>query len=166
MVMTTSKKNALNKVSLKHPLHFLSLGFGSGCVSFAPGTFGTIAALPLVYAMSFLSLSAYLSVTLFACLIGVYLCHTTAKAMEVHDHPAIVWDEIAGMMITMVMVPMTVTNLAVGFILFRFFDIVKPWPIKWIDKHVHGGIGIMLDDIIAGILACAVIHLALVYAII
>lgn len=151
----------LSKVSLRHPIHFLSLGFGSGCSPYAPGTFGTLAALPFVYAMSLLTLPVFIAVTVITCVVGFYLCGMTAKAMEVHDHPAIVWDEIAGMMITMLMVPMQWQTLTAGFVLFRLFDIVKPWPIKWIDKHVHGGFGIMLDDILAGVFACAILHLLL-----
>ncbi len=138
---------------LKNPLHFLSLGFGSGLAPWAPGTFGTLAALPLYLLMQPLPLAAYLLITLLAMLVGFYLCGETARALGVHDHSGIVWDEIVGFMITMAAVPLDWKWIIVGFVLFRFFDIVKPWPIKWIDSKVSGGIGIMLDDVLAGVFA-------------
>lgn len=140
---------------LSNPVHFLALGFGSGLSKKAPGTMGTLAAVPLVWLMSHLSLELYLVITLVSCLVGIYLCGKTARDVGVHDHGAIVWDEIAGFMITMLAAPMSVLSLLVGFALFRFFDIIKPWPISWLDKHVHGGLGIMLDDILAGVMAMA-----------
>ena len=143
---------------LSNPVHFLALGFGSGLSKKAPGTMGTLAAVPLVWLMSHLSLELYLVITLVSCLVGIYLCGKTARDVGVHDHGAIVWDEIAGFMITMLAAPMSVLNLLVGFALFRFFDIIKPWPISWLDKHVHGGLGIMLDDILAGVMAMACLH--------
>ena len=138
---------------LKNPLHFLSLGFGSGLAPWAPGTFGTLAALPLYLLMQPLPLAAYLLITLLAMLLGFYLCGETARALGVHDHSGIVWDEIVGYMITMAAVPLDWKWVVAGFVLFRFFDIVKPWPIKWIDSKVSGGIGIMLDDVLAGVFA-------------
>ena len=86
---------------LSNPVHFLALGFGSGLSKKAPGTMGTLAAVPLVWLMSHLSLELYLVITLVSCLVGIYLCGKTAKDVGVHDHGAIVWDEIAGFMITM-----------------------------------------------------------------
>lgn len=93
--------------------------------------------------------------------VGVYLCGKAASDVGVHDHPAIVWDEIAGFFITMIAVPPGWFYLLLGFVLFRLFDILKPWPIKAIDRSVHGGLGIMLDDVLAGIMACLTIHLYL-----
>ena len=90
---------------------------------------------------------------------GIYICGQAAKDAGVHDHGAIVWDEIVGFLITMFMIPLSWKSVIVGFILFRIFDIFKPWPISFIDKNVHGGLGIMLDDIIAGLAALACMHL-------
>lgn len=160
--MTTLSNNSpLARVSLKHPVDFLSLGFGSGYAPVAPGTFGSLAAVPLILLMAMLPIFPYLAITVVACVIGIYLCEQTAIRMNVHDHPAIVWDEVAGMMVTFIAVPLSWQSLLIGFALFRLFDIVKPWPIRVIDKRVHGGLGIMLDDILAGVFACVLTHLAL-----
>ncbi len=144
---------------LSNPVHCLAFGFGSGLAPKAPGTFGTLAAVPLFLLMSYLSLSEYLFVVLFASVVGIYFCDKTAKDLRVHDHPGIVWDEFVGFWITMIAVPVTWWSLVLGFALFRLFDIWKPWPIKWVDKHVHGGFGIMLDDVLAGLLALGSLHL-------
>jgi len=144
---------------LKNPLHLVALGFGSGLVPKAPGTFGTLAAIPLYLLLSLLSLNAYLVAVLVICIIGVYLCGYTSRSLQVHDHPGIVIDEFAGFLITMIAVPRSWQWLLAGFILFRLFDIIKPWPISWLDKHIHGGLGIMLDDVVAGLFAVAILHL-------
>lgn len=147
------------KISMKNPVHFLALGFGSGLSPFMPGTAGTIAAIPLVLLIaSFNSLPVFLTAVAVSCIVGVYLCGKTADDMEVHDHSAIVWDEVAGLLITMIAVPISWQTVLVGFLVFRFFDIVKPWPLSYFDKHVHGGFGIMIDDIIAGLFSLAVMH--------
>lgn len=138
---------------MKNPLHFLSLGFGSGLSPFAPGTFGTLAAIPLYLLIQPLPLVGYLLITLAGLVIGFYLCGETARALGVHDHGGIVWDEIIGYLITMIAVPLHWHWMLAGFILFRLFDIFKPWPIKWIDRRITGGVGIMLDDVLAGIFA-------------
>jgi phosphatidylglycerophosphatase A len=129
------------------------LGFGSGLAAKAPGTFGTLAAVPLYLLLAQLSLPWYLAITVFCSVIGIYICGQAAKDMGVHDHGAIVWDEVAGLLITMIAAPAGFIWLAVGFGLFRFFDIVKPWPIRWLDAKVHGGFGIMIDDVLAGVFA-------------
>lgn len=157
---------ARNHVPLKlliNPVHFLSLGFGSGLAPYAPGTFGTLAAIPLYLLIQPLPLVAYLIVTILSVLVGVYLCEKTAHALGVHDHSGIVWDEIAGYLITMIAVPLDWVWILTGFVLFRFFDILKPWPIKWIDAKVSGGWGIMLDDVLAGVFSLIVLHLLLNY---
>jgi len=143
---------------LKNPLHFLSLGFGSGLMPKAPGTFGTLAAIPLYFFISHLNLTGYLAITFVVSVVGIYLCAYTSKALGVHDHSGIVIDEIAGYFITMIAVPFDWLWVVAGFVLFRFFDVLKPWPISWIDKHVHGGFGIMLDDVLAGFFAFICLH--------
>lgn len=148
-----SKDQALTRLSLKNPVHFLALGFGSGLAAKAPGTFGTLAAIPLYLLMAQLPLAWYLGLTLLSVLAGIYICDKAAKDMGVHDHGAIVWDEVAGLLITMIAAPAGWVWLLVGFGLFRFFDIIKPWPIRWLDAKVEGGFGIMIDDVLAGVFA-------------
>ncbi|PVZ72552.1 phosphatidylglycerophosphatase A family protein [Pelagibaculum spongiae] len=143
----------------KNPVHFLAFGFGSGAAPVAPGTFGTLAAVPLFLLMSPLSLWAYAVITLLICLVGVWICGKTSSDIGVHDHGGIVWDEFAGYLITMFALPFSWQSIVGGFIVFRIFDIFKPWPIKWLDQKVHGGLGIMLDDILAGVFSCLVMHL-------
>jgi phosphatidylglycerophosphatase A len=147
------------KVSLRNPVHFLALGFGSGLAPKMPGTFGTLAALPLIFVFThYLSLSVYMSITLIASVIGIWICGKTAEDMGVHDDSSIVWDEVAGMLIALLAVPFTWPNVLIAFLLFRFLDIVKPWPIGLLDKNLHGGLGIMLDDIAAGLVTLGVMH--------
>jgi phosphatidylglycerophosphatase A len=151
---------------LSNPVHFLALGFGSGLIKPAPGTWGTLSAIPLYWLlMMFMSSSSwlYIVIIVLSFVVGVYLCGQTAKDVGVHDHGAIVWDEIVGFFITMAFVPLTWPNVVFGFVLFRFFDIIKPWPIKLLDQHVHGGFGIMIDDVLAGIFAWALLMLAQPY---
>lgn len=159
----SSVAQSTENFSIKNPIHFLALGFGSGLSPVAPGTFGTLAALPLFYLASFASSDVYVALTILISILGIFICDKAAKDAGVHDHGAIVWDEIAGYFVTMLFVPPTLINILLGFVLFRFFDILKPWPISFIDKQVHGGFGIMLDDIIAGGMALLVLQLLLFY---
>jgi len=145
---------------LANPANFLALGAGSGLAPFAPGTFGTIAAIPLAMLMpANLALYALVVVVLFVA--GVWLCDACANNLKVHDHPAIVFDEWVGYLITMIAVPRSLWFLALGFVLFRIFDVLKPWPIGMADKRVSGGLGIMVDDVIAGVFAAASMQLIL-----
>lgn len=141
---------------LSNPVHFLALGFGSGLIKPAPGTWGTLSAIPLFLAISALISTSgvyYFLVLILTFLVGIYLCGKTATDVGVHDHGAIVWDEIVGFLITMTFFEPSLVNICLGFCLFRLFDIFKPWPIKLLDKHVHGGFGIMIDDVLAGVFA-------------
>jgi phosphatidylglycerophosphatase A len=143
---------------LLHPLGFLALGFGSGLVPRAPGTAGTVAAIPVYLLASALELPVYLLLVTAMFLAGIAICAHTARRLGVHDHPGIVWDEIVGYLVTMALAPAGWLWIVIGFVLFRLFDIVKPWPIRWLDKHVHGGFGIMLDDLLAGLCAAALLQ--------
>ncbi|WP_428655008.1 phosphatidylglycerophosphatase A [Photobacterium satsumensis] len=146
--------NPKDKINLKNPWHFLATGFGSGLSPIIPGTMGTVAAIPLYLLMAQLPFTAYLVITVVAALIGITICQKTSDDMGVHDHGSIVWDEFVGFWITMAIAPVVSWQwVLAGFVLFRFFDMVKPWPISWLDKHVHGGLGIMVDDILAGFMA-------------
>lgn len=143
---------------LREPVHFFALGFGSGLSPVAPGTFGTLAAVPIVLVLQHFGFWVHLGFAIAAMAIGIYICGESARRMGVHDHPGIVWDEIAGYTVTMLAAPPHWVWLAVGFALFRFFDIVKPWPIREADHSLSGGLGIMLDDIIAGVFAAVILY--------
>ncbi len=143
----------------RNPAHLLAFGLGSGALPRAPGTWGTLAAIPLYLLLSGLPLSAYLAVTLVLALAGVWICHVTARDLGVHDHPGIVWDEIVGYLVTMIAAPAGWLWIVLGFLLFRLFDILKPWPIGPVDRRVGGGLGIMLDDLLAGVMALGVLQL-------
>ena len=138
---------------LRDPGHLLALGFGSGLAPRAPGTFGTLVAIPVYLLCAQLPQMVYLLVVAAAFVIGVYLCGRTARALGVHDHPGIVWDEVVGYLLTMAWAPPGWLWVVLGFICFRIFDILKPWPIRVLDRSVHGGFGIMIDDALAGGLA-------------
>ena len=144
---------------LSNPIHCLAFGFGSGLAPKAPGTFGTLLAVPLYLLLSQLSLLPYILVVVIAFAIGIYLCGRTATDLGVHDHPGIVWDEFVGFWITMIAAPAGWLWVVIGFILFRLFDIWKPWPIRFFDKNVESGLGIMIDDVLAGIYALMVLQL-------
>lgn len=148
------------KELIKNPIYFAAFGFGSGFAKFAPGTFGTLLAVP-IHLLLFSSLApiAYAVALLVSFILGVYLCGKTAEFMGVHDHGGIVWDEFVGYWLAVFLVPNTWYFLLLGFLLFRLFDIWKPWPIKWLDKSVSGGFGIMIDDVLAGIYAWLVLQL-------
>ena len=146
---------------LCNPLHLLSLGFGSGLSPFAPGTCGTLVAIPFYLLIAQLDLPYYLAFILLAFAIGVYLCKYTSAALGVHDHSGIVWDEFVGFWITMIAVPVNWQWIVAGFVLFRVFDIVKPWPVKVVDKKMTGGFGIMFDDVLAGLYALGCLQFAL-----
>jgi len=141
-------------------VHWLAFGFGAGLLPRAPGTFGSMLALPLVLALAGTALWVYVCVALALFAAGVWLCGRTAHDAGVPDHQGIVWDEIVGMLVTMTGMPAEWPWLIAGFAAFRLFDIWKPWPIRWLDRRVHGGLGIMLDDLAAGVLACALLHAA------
>lgn len=153
--------NSPPKIGLKTPAQLFASGFGAGCAPFAPGTFGTIMAIPFWWLLTFLPLPLYLLLLLISIIVGVKICGKAARELGVHDHSGIVWDEFVGFWITMIAIPPSIINLFLGFLLFRLFDIIKPWPIRLIDRKVGGGIGIMLDDIIAGLFALLSLHLIL-----
>ena len=157
-------KYSTTQVPLKlllNPVHCLSLGFGSGLSPKMPGTMGTLIGVLLFILLPELDWKIYIGIVILAFIGGIFLCGHTARALNTHDHPGIVWDEIVGYFITMFMVPKSGLWILIGFVLFRIFDILKPWPISLADKKVHGGFGIMLDDYIAGVFALIVIHIML-----
>lgn len=149
----------LTLTDLAEPRRFLALGFGSGLAPAAPGTFGTLAAVPLYLLLQPLPPLYYLAMLVVTFLLGIWLCDVTARQLGVHDHPGIVWDEFVGYWITMFAAPSGWLWVVLGFALFRIFDVLKPWPIRWIDKKVGGGFGIMLDDVLAGVFGLALMQL-------
>jgi phosphatidylglycerophosphatase A len=157
-VMSKSKHAPLSASLLRDPIHFLALGFGAGLSPRAPGTAGTLVAVPLVMFIGSFGWTVHAVVTVLLCIVGVVICDLSAKKMQVHDHPGIVWDEIAGFAITMLAVPHTWYWLLLGFGVFRVLDIVKPWPIREADHRLRGGLGIMLDDVMAGIFAAVILY--------
>lgn len=160
--MTTSAEGRTPRPSshaLRDPVQLLALGFGSGLVPHAPGTAGSLLGLAAAILAAQWSAWIAVAITVVVVVAGVWICGEGARRLGVHDHPAIVWDEIAGMMIAMLAAPPGWGWTALAFALFRAFDIIKPWPIREIDHAMRGGAGIMLDDVMAGILAALVLLL-------
>lgn len=145
----------------RSPIHLVAFGFGAGLMPFMPGTWGTIVGVLVWIMMSFLPTMAYLCLLLLLTLLGIWICDESAKRLGVHDYSGIVWDEVVGFLWAMILVPVTWYTMLLGFALFRLFDIWKPWPIRHLDQKVGGGLGIMLDDIVAGIYAAIVLHIIL-----
>jgi phosphatidylglycerophosphatase A len=146
--------------ALRDPVQLLALGFGSGLVPAAPGTAGSLIGLAAAILVAQWGVWAAAATTAVVVAAGVWICGEGARRLGIHDHPAIVWDEIAGMMIAMLAAPQGWGWAALAFALFRLFDIIKPWPIREIDHAMRGGAGIMLDDVMAGILAALGLFLA------
>ena len=147
------KSSPLPPGTLRHPVHCLSLGLGLGALPWAPGTFGTLLGIPLYLLLQDLPLWAYLGAVLALFILGALAAQHTARALGTHDHAAIVVDEVVGFLIAMTAAPAGWLWIIAGFLLFRLFDIWKPWPIRWADRRVHGGLGIMFDDALAGLYA-------------
>ena len=141
------------KFCLRNPVHFFALGFGSGLLRPAPGTWGTLVGVLIYLLLTSISVPVYILLCIVLFVVGIWLCEISCRDAGVHDHGAIVWDEIVGLLVTMAFVPFSWPALLVGFLLFRFFDILKPWPIRALDRQVGGGFGVMLDDLLAGLIA-------------
>lgn len=148
------------KPDLSRPVHLLASGFGSGLAPRAPGTAGTLAAVPVYLLLQPLSPIAYLLLLVLLFGLGVWACGRVAAELGVHDHGAIVWDEWVGFLFALWLAPPGWGWLLGGFVLFRLFDIFKPWPIGWLDRRLSGGFGIMADDLAAGLFAFLLLQLA------
>jgi len=160
--MTTSPERLKAGQVLRDPVLLLAHGLGSGLAPRAPGTFGTLAALLPWLFLAQLALPVYLAVVFVAGVVGIWLCGEAARRMQRDDPGSIVWDEWVGLWIALAGLPFAWEWALAGFVLFRLFDILKPWPVGWLDRRLHGGLGIMLDDIAAGLMAAACLQLALV----
>ena len=138
----------------KHPAHFLALGFGAGLAAKAPGTWGTLVALPFFFLAHFLGGQwAVLVAAAIFFVAGIWAADVTGRALGVSDHGGIVVDEIAAFLLVLAFAPVSIVGIAVAFLLFRLFDIVKPWPINVADRRIKGGFGVMFDDLLAAIYA-------------
>jgi phosphatidylglycerophosphatase A len=145
-------ENLTTKV-LTDPVNFLAFGFGSGLMPWAPGTFGSLPGVLLFWLTLDFDPYVQLAIAAGLFLAGIWICGESAKRIGVHDHGGIVWDEIAGMYVTLLLAPNSVTGFVAAFALFRLFDITKPWPIRDLDHRLGGGLGIMLDDLAAAVYA-------------
>lgn len=153
-------------------IYWLGIGLGSGLPKRAAGTWGTVGGLVVAIPMLWLGFWGFLAVTVVGALVGSYICGKTSDLMGVHDDPHIVWDEWVGMWVSLLPIlwlhfyddallqghqlSLLLLYFA-AFVAFRFFDILKPFPIKWVDKNVSGGFGILIDDILAGLMAGVVL---------
>lgn len=144
-----------------NPIHFIACGFGFGTFPYFPGTIGTLVAVPLTLILSHTPFWFYIIACAAMFYFAVYCCGITNHDFGTDDHPAAVLDEIVTFPVAMLAVPNTWHFLLIGFLLFRFFDIVKPGPIRWVDKNVHGGFGVVLDDLLAALCTLALLHLML-----
>jgi len=151
---------------LATPAGWLACGFGSGLTPVAQGTFGSLAALLPWLLLRHLSIPLYVLVLLVGFAIGVWACDIAGRALGVDDHRSLVWDEFIGQWIALIplLLPALLPKrfsmwwwLLAGFVLFRLFDVWKPWPIRWMDRHLKGGMGVMVDDVVAGIFAAIVL---------
>lgn len=143
----------------KNPIHFIAFGFGSGALPIAPGTFGTLLAIPFYLAMQSLPLIVYLITVFLIALASIWICNKTSKDIGIRDHQGMCLDEFVGYFVTMINAPHGWTWVLLGFLFFRLFDIWKPWPIRIIDERVSGGFGMILDDVLAGIYSCILIQI-------
>jgi phosphatidylglycerophosphatase A len=156
--MNEAPENLARKV-LTDPVHILAFGFGTGLSPVAPGTVGSLIGVLFAWLTLDLGLPLQLAVAAAISFAGIWICGESARRIGVHDHGGIVWDEIAGMYITLLAAPPTIAGWTLGFLLFRVFDIAKPWPIRDLDHRLGGGLGIMLDDLAAALYALILLGL-------
>jgi len=148
----------LIRVVVRDPVHWPAFGFGLGLMPFAPGTFGSLLGVPLWwFTPSVLWIQLLVAIVTF--LAGIWICGESARRIGVHDHGGIVWDEVVGMYLTLLVVPPEIPWIIASFLAFRLFDIVKPWPIRDLDHRLQGGLGIMLDDVMAALYAACLLLL-------
>ena len=145
--------NSIARQVLTDPVHILAFGFGTGLAPVAPGTVGSLLGVALAWLTLDFPLAASIGVAIALFVAGIWICGASARKLGVHDHGGIVWDEICGMYVTLLVAPPELTAWILGFGLFRAFDIVKPWPIRDLDHRLGGGLGIMLDDLVAALYA-------------
>ncbi len=157
--MQSSGRSATRAI-LTDPLHFLAFGFGAGLIPYGPGTAGTLIAVPILIAFQGLSTPLYVGIAGAMLVTGIWICGRTSVALGVHDHSGIVWDEIVGYLLAMFGAPTGWGWALAGFAVFRVFDTLKPWPVSLVDRRLGGGLGVMLDDIVAGLYSLLVMQAA------
>ncbi|MCW8872774.1 MAG: phosphatidylglycerophosphatase A [Xanthomonadales bacterium] len=150
----------LRRVALRTPAGFLAFGLGSGLSRYAPGTVGTVVAVPFAWLLMQMPPALYWAALAALFLLGVWLCGAASRMLGRHDPGNIVWDEMVGYWLTVALLPMTWGWWLAGFVAFRFFDILKPWPIRRLERAVGGGLGIMLDDVLAAVYAMLILAAA------
>jgi phosphatidylglycerophosphatase A len=147
----------------RHPAVLLATWFGTGLLPIAPGSWGSLAALPFAWAIrSHVGTTGLAVATVIVFAIGWWVAATVAKASAIEDPSAVVIDEVAAQWLVLLPAPLDPLAYAVAFLLFRIFDIWKPWPVRWADRHVKGGLGIMLDDLLAAVYAVVPVLVLLV----
>ena len=151
------ERESTRRVALGSIDGWLAFGFGSGLSPFAPGTAGSLVALPLAWPLTWLPLWPALGAVCLSFVFGVWLCDRVGRRLGVHDHSGIVFDEFVGLWLVLVVVPLHWGWWLAAFALFRLFDAAKPWPISWFDRRIHGGLGVMLDDLLAGAFCLALL---------
>lgn len=144
----------------KNPLYFIAFGFGSGAVPKAPGTAGTVVGVLFYLVMQDLPLTYYIILVVLFFIFGCYICGITEKAIGVKDYSGIVWDEVVGYLVGMIHAPRGWFWVLIGFVLFRLFDVLKPWPIKLVERYLQGGFSVMLDDVLAAVPVFLIIQLS------
>ena len=144
-----------------NPWHFIAFGFGSGLLPIMPGTYGTLVAIPFYFLLQSLGWPIYVIMTVIITVFGVWLSEKVSNEIGIHDYPGMNFDEIVGYLVTMLFVPPHWFLVLLGFGLFRLFDIWKPWPIRLIDEQVKGGVGVILDDVVAGLFSLVVLQITL-----
>jgi phosphatidylglycerophosphatase A len=156
--MNDTEQNLARRV-LTDPVHILAFGFGTGLAPFAPGTVGSLLGVLLAWLTLDLGLITQIGIAVAVFVAGIWICGESARRLGIHDHGGIVWDEIAGMYVTLLVAPPQISAWIAAFGLFRAFDIVKPWPIRDLDHRLGGGLGIMLDDLVAALYAAILLAL-------
>jgi phosphatidylglycerophosphatase A len=156
--MSNDNNNLARRV-LTDPVHILAFGLGTGLAPVAPGTVGSLLGVLLAWLTLDLGLAAQIGVAAGLILAGIWICGESARRLGIHDHGGIVWDEIAGMYLVLIFAPAGLYWWITAFGLFRAFDIVKPWPIRDLDHRLQGGLGIMLDDLVAALYAAILLAL-------
>jgi phosphatidylglycerophosphatase A len=157
--MTEAEKKRLSAALLKDPVQLIALGFGTGLSPIGPGTCGTLLAVPLAFVLLHAPPSVAWFIVLVSVAGGIWITGQSAERLGVHDHPGIVWDEVAAFLALALVLPEGWVWLIAGFVAFRAFDIFKPWPIRDLDHRLPGGLGIMLDDLAAAVYAAVLLRL-------
>ena len=151
------RKNNVPRSMWTNPIEFVACGFGVGAIPWMTGTFGAMLGVVFYLFLSRFSVLTYSIITLVLFIFGVVICDITSRRFDTCDHPATVWDEVVGFLFVMIAIPKIWYFILMGFVLFRIFDIWKPWPINWLEKNIRGGLGVMIDDIIAALYAWVVL---------